>query len=439
MRVKEPLINAADLESVKTEIFALVQRYFRLFEEQKARQAPGIPLIDCPYGSDEVCESLDSLLSTFVTMGPKVCRFEEEFASYLGVKRAVMVNSGSSANLVALSVLSSPLTKDPIKPGDEVIVPAVTWSTSIWPILNIGAIPVLVDVELHTYNLDPAEVRKAITKKTKAIMPVHLLGNPCDMAAVRAIARQHGLRVMEDACESHGAELNGVKVGTMGDIGTFSFFFSHHITTIEGGMVVTNSEKFAELAKALRAHGWIRELKNREALRKKYKRIDHRFLFIHSGFNFRPTDIQGAFGVQQIKRLEEFIAIRRTNAAYWTEELARYSRHLSLPQERPGTRHVSFAYPVMVKPRAPFTKDQLVAFLEGKGIETRQIEGGNMAEQPGLKLFKHRRVGSLKNANLIQRNGFFIGNHQGIGPERRKYLINCVSQFMRSISNGGES
>ncbi|MBI3939303.1 MAG: DegT/DnrJ/EryC1/StrS family aminotransferase [Acidobacteria bacterium] len=419
------------LESTRQNIFSLVRRYFRLFEAQKVVR--GIPLIDCPYGSEEVCEALDSLLSTRVTMGAKVRRFEEEFASYLGVKRAVMVNSGSSANLVALSVLASPLVKNPIKPGDEVIVPAVTWSTSIWPIINVGAVPVLVDVEMDGYNLDPAEVRKAITRKTKAIVPVHLLGNPCDMGAVKSIAREHGLHIMEDTCEAHGAELKGKKAGTLGDLGTFSFFFSHHITTVEGGMLVTNNEPYAEIAKSLRAHGWIRELKNEQALRKRYRQIDPRFLFIHSGFNFRPTEVQGAFGLQQMKRLEEFIEIRRSNAAFWTEELRRFSRRLALPRERPGTRHVSFAYALMVKRGAPFTKDQLADFLERKGIETRQIEGGNMAEQPGLKLFKHRRVGSLKNARFILRNGFFLGNHQGIGDQQREYLVRCIHQFMRSI------
>jgi CDP-6-deoxy-D-xylo-4-hexulose-3-dehydrase len=195
-------------------------------------------------------------------MGKKVQTFERMFAEFIGVKNAVMVNSGSSANLVALSVLTNRAIKNRIKRNDEVITPAVTWSTTLFPIINVGAVPVLVDVNLETYDIDTSEMEKAITHKTKAIMPVHLLGNPCDMKKIMEIAEDHNLFVIEDACEAHGAEFNGKKVGGFGDLATFSFFFSHHISTIEGGMVITNNEKYAELAKSLRAHGWIRELKN---------------------------------------------------------------------------------------------------------------------------------------------------------------------------------
>ena len=225
-----------------------------------------IPLMVPSYGWEEVCEALDSLLDTQVTMGEKVKRFEAMFAEYIGVRFAIMVNSGSSANLLALSILTNPVLKNRIRPGDEIITPAVTWATTIYPIINCGAIPVLVDVDLETFNINVEEIKKAITDKTRAIMPVHLLGNPCDMDKIMEIAREHDLYVIEDACEAHGAEFKGQQVGSFGDMATFSFFFSHHISTIEGGMVLTNNEELAELAKALRVFGCVRDIKNKDEI-----------------------------------------------------------------------------------------------------------------------------------------------------------------------------
>jgi len=194
-------------------------------------------------------------------------------------------------------------------------------------------------------------------------------------------------------------------------------------------MVLTNNEEYAELAKSLRAHGWIRELKNRKEISKKYKEIDERFLFINIGYNVRPTEIQGAFGIHQIKKLDKFIEIRRDNARYWTEKLKRYSDYLLVPEERKGTKHVWFGYPITVKPTAPFTRKELVNFLEQKGIETRPIMAGNIAEQPVMKLFKYRKVGNLNNSKNIMRNSFFFGNHQGIGKTEREYIADCISKF----------
>jgi CDP-6-deoxy-D-xylo-4-hexulose-3-dehydrase len=419
--------------------FGQISALIRTYMERQKAQVPfvagetRIPLSVPTYGVEEVVEALDSLVTTWVTMGKKVRAFERLFAEYLGVGHALMVNSGSSANLLALSALANPAREEPLRLGDEVITPAVTWATTVFPILNVGAVPVLVDVELESYNLDPDAVERAITPRTRAILLVHLLGNPCEMDHLQDIARSHNLYLVEDACEAHGAEYHHRKVGTFGHLSTFSFFFSHHISTIEGGMVITGDEPLAELCRALRAFGWVRDLKDREELSRQHQEIDPRFLFVNSGFNLRPTEIQGAFGIHQIGRLEAFIQGRRDNAAYWTETLGEFEDYLILPRERPGTRHVWFGYPVTVRPEAPFSRRDLVRFLEDRGLETRPIMAGNMAEQPAMRLYPHRTVGSLANAHLIMRQSFFFGNHQGIGTEEREAVVDYFREFFGQV------
>ncbi|MDD5038457.1 MAG: aminotransferase class I/II-fold pyridoxal phosphate-dependent enzyme [Dehalococcoidales bacterium] len=416
---------------IKENIDGLVQQYFA--SRKPAPFIPGktrIPLNIPSFGYEEVNEAIDSLLTTRVTMGEKVKQFERLFADYIGVKYAVMVNSGSSANLLALSILTNPGIENSIRPGDEIITPAVTWATTVFPIINCGAVPVLVDIDPDNFNISLEGIRKAITDKTRAIMPVHLLGNPCSMDGLMKIAREHNLFVIEDACEAHGAEFKGQKAGSFGDMSTFSFFFSRHITTIEGGMVLTDNEEYAELAKALRAHGWIRDLKAKNVLARKYGDIDPRFLFTNIGYNFRPMEIQGGFGIHQMKKLERFIDIRRDNAAFWHEKLKPYSNYFSLHEERADTRHVWFGYPLTVSPKAPFTRQELVDFLESKQVETRPIMAGNIDEQPVMRLFNYRKVGNLPNSRLVMRNAFFFGNHQGIGKKERTAIVSYIEEFM---------
>lgn len=409
----------------------LTKDYFH--QKEKGKFIPGRTKIflNIPtYDWEEVCEVVESLLSTWVTMGKKVKQFENTFAEYIGVRHAIMVNSGSSANLLALSILSNPLVPNRIEYGDEVIAPAVTWITTIWPIINCGAIPVLVDVDLETFNINLEQLERAITEKTKAIFPVHMLGDPAQMEEIMNIAKKRSLFVLEDACEAHGAEIEGKKVGSFGDLATFSFFFSHHISTVEGGMVLTDNEEYAELAKSLRAFGWIRDLRDRDELANKYKDIDSNFLFTNIGYNFRPTELQGAFGIHQIKRLDGFIQRYQENAAFWNQSLKKYGDYLWLHEARKGTKHVWFNYPVTVNPAAPFSKEDLVDFLRGKGVETRPIEAGNIDEQPAMKLFPYRKVEELPNARLIMRNSFFWGNHHGIGQEEREAIVSYVEEFM---------
>jgi CDP-6-deoxy-D-xylo-4-hexulose-3-dehydrase len=391
---------------------------------------PRLPLHVPSYGADEVNEAIGSLLTTRVTMGDKVRRFEALWAEYLGVAEAVMVNSGSSANLVMAAALVNPAFPRPLVPGDEVIVPAVAWSTTYFPLVNVGLVPVLVDVDLDTFTIDPAAAARAVGPRTRALLPVHLLGNACDMRALAALAARHDLVIVEDTCEAHGAKFEGKMVGTFGSMGSFSFYFSHHISTIEGGMVVTDDPALADLARMLRAHGWTRDVKRKPTIVD--PPIDERFLFVNLGYNLRPMEVQGAFGLHQVAKLEPFIKTRRDNVDFWNAGLRRHARWLreSPGRDGNGSRSVWFGYPITVRPEAPFSRDELVRFMEAKGIATRPIMAGNFRDQPAIGLFPHRIAGPLPNAELVMRQSFFIGNHHAISERDRAYVVDCVDEFM---------
>jgi dTDP-4-amino-4,6-dideoxygalactose transaminase len=421
---------AESRQALAGHIRALVQSYFTL--PAPAADGARLPLHVPSYGADEVNEAIEALLSLRVTMGERVRRFETLWAEYVGARHAVMVNSGSSANLVAAAVLVNPAFPGRLAPGDEVLVPAVAWSTTYFPLVNAGLVPVLVDIELPTFTLDPAAAERAVGPRTRAIMPVHLLGNPCDMRALGALARRHGLLMIEDACEAHGARFEGRTVGTFGAMGTFSFYFSHHISTIEGGMVVTDDDRAADLARMLRAHGWTRDVQAKPEVAN--PGIDDRFLFVNLGYNLRATEVQGAFGIHQVPKLEEFIRVRRANVEEWNGALRKWSQWLMECPGRDGggSRSVWFGYPITVRPGAPFTRDQLARFLEDKGIETRPIMAGNFRDQPAIDLFEHRIAGPLTNAELVMQQSFFIGNHHAIGARERRYVVEAIDEFMRA-------
>ena len=386
-----------------------------------------LPLMMPTFGPDEILEALDSMTDMQITMGPKVKMFESAFAGYLGLNHAIMVNSGSSANLLALSVLSNPALPDRIRPGDEIIVPAVTWSTTIFPVFNIGAKPVLVDVD-SDYLLDIELAKEMIGPKTKAIMPVHLLGNVCDMKALSDLAEDHGLFLIEDTCEALGSETGGRKAGAYSHFSTFSSYFSHHITTGEGGMLCTSDPRLADLALIMRAHGYTRHSLRREEYEKENPGIDPRFLFVNTGFNFRPMEIQGAFGIHQMKKLEGFIGRRIEIGRKMLSGLKPYEDKLILPREKPGTRHSWFAFPLTIREGAGFAREDLVAHLEKSGIETRPLVCGNLADQPALKYFDFGKSG-LSNSENIMRNSLYIGIHPNVSDEAIGKVVEAFSSF----------
>lgn len=392
-----------------------------------------IPLAVPPFGTDEVLEALESLLTKQTTMGKKVKKFEDLFSNYIGTKFSLMVNSGSSANLLALTILSNPyFGKNRIDYGDEVITPAVTWSTTVYPIVNVGAIPNFVDVKLNDFNIDIDKIESAISNKTKAIMIVHLLGCPCDILEIKKIAKKHNLWLIEDSCEAHGARFKGKHVGSFGDISTFSFFASHHITTMEGGMVSTNNKKICEIGKSIRAFGWTRDMSKKKEIEKKHPYVDPRFLFVNIGYNFRPTELQGGFGIHQITKLDNYVDIRIENAEYWNRIFSNLSEYIITPKINPNRKNSYLFYPLTVVKNKFFTKDELVRYLEKNGIETRPIMTGNIVEQPVSKLFKFKVTGDLENSRYIMRNSFAIGNHHEINESKRKFIANIITRFIEN-------
>jgi CDP-6-deoxy-D-xylo-4-hexulose-3-dehydrase len=310
-----------------------------------------------------------------------------------------------------------------------VIVPAVTWSTTIFPLQQLGLVPVLVDVNPETLNLTVEGVEAALSRKTRGIVPVHLLGNPCPMPEIMALARRRGLAVIEDCCEAHGAKVGERLVGSFGDLGTFSFFFSHHITTMEGGMLTTRTRALLPILVSQRAHGWVRGRADEAALRRRHADIDPRFLFVTTGFNVRPTELNAAFGLHQLPQLESFIAARRRNHARWMDALSAYDDLFVLQRERPVTRHSAFGFSILIRRSAPFDRATMMRFLEARGVETRPIAGSNMARQPGLRLWPFR-IGAkrLAGADWVHTHGLFVGNHADVTPAQREHFVRVVAQ-----------
>ncbi len=393
-------------------------------------KSPLVKLHEATYDADEINAVVDCLLNIEVTMGPRVRRFEDEFCRKYGHKNAVMCNSGSSANLLAIAAMANPVTKDRLKPGDEVIVPALCWSTTVWPLIQMQLVPVIVDVDLETLNLDLNEVERAITPKTKALMIVPIYGNPCDMDAVAALCRRRGLQLIEDSCESLGATYKGRHVGSFGRVGQFSFYYSHHITTLEGGMVVTDDDGLAETLRVLRAHGWVREMRNPTPHVDAHPDIDPKFLFVNLGYNLRATEPQGAMGSLQLKKLDRCIRIRRDNAAYFRKALAAHDAFFGHVAEQKNGKSSWFGYPMRVKKGAPFKQRDVVAFLRSRGLEMRPLNAGNIAGQPAMKLYEHRVAGALPRANEVWKSGFTFGNHQHVSKAAREYIVQQVNAFV---------
>jgi len=404
---------------------------------------------DVNFDEKEALRLIRVLLSGWITQGPETVQFEKDFAEYYGVKHAIAVNSGSSANLVALaSLCHKSLGHRRIKPGDEVITSPVTFPTSVFPIVQMGAVPVFVDVDPDTLCMDPDLVPRAISDKTKAILPVHLLGHPFDMRRLlyllSGVVPPLGLWIIEDACESHGAMIwDDVlrKVGSFGDFGTFSFFAAHHMTTGEGGMLITNSDHLADLARSIRAFGRVievaRDPQSAQTLGQRYKEIspklgsfDVRQTFDKLGYALKTTDLQSALGIEQLKKLDGFIEARRRNAQYLLKQLRPYEDLIQLPVEKPWARHTYHHFFIIVHEDSPFSRLELVNHLEKNGIETRPIEAGNIVDQPCMEDVKYKVVGDLKNARHVRKNGLFIGVHPSLSQEELDWIVKTLINFL---------
>ena len=360
------------------------------------------------WGEEELDAIRGVMASGHFTMGERVREFEAAFAAYFGTRFAVMVNSGSSANLIATAALF--FTKDrPLQRGDEVIVPAISWSTTYHPLQQYGLKLRFLDVELDSLNMDVSQLEKALTPRTRAIVGVSILGNPAALDVMRRFADAHGLYFIEDNCESMGAELNGTVCGTFGDLGTFSFFFSHHISTIEGGMVVTNSEELCHLLKSIRAHGWTRDVPvDSPIFERKSTDFFEAYNFILPGYNVRSTELNAAVGLVQLKKLPDFIARRRENLALFQSLFGHDDRFII---QKENGKSSSFCFPIILDPKRAAQREQVLKALSQADIGHRIITGGNFLRHDVIKYYDYECVGDIVNANIAHDHGFFTGNH----------------------------
>ncbi len=370
------------------------------------------PLGYITWGADEVMAALECLLEQSTTMWTKTEAFEGKFAQYLGADSAVMVNSGSSADLVMmLAARESGL----LKRGDEILIPAVTWPTQVWAAVEAGFSVKLVDVDPSTLNTSAAMFEAAITPKTKALFITHLMGNVCEMDRIQELADKHGLLIFEDCCEALGASFDGRKVGTFGKASAFSFFASHHISTLEGGMIATSDPGFADACRLMRAHGWARDLKCRlsdvDVLSRYGVAEDPRYLFLSMGFNFRPTELNAAFGLIQLQKLDALNAQRNANAAKVSTGFRFTNGHVvaGLMPHSYKSQPAWMALPFVLREGLPYTRKDVREYLERYGVDTRPIVGGNLARHPAFWKYREMVSGPLPGADEIHERGFYCG------------------------------
>ena len=369
------------------------------------------PLASASWGQEEHAAMQRVIASGMFTMGANVLAFEHDFATYIGSQYCVMVNSGSSANLLMVAALFYTQNgKLKLNRGDEIIVPAVSWSTTYYPLYQYGLKIKFVDIDLNTLNYDLEQLEKAITDKTKAIMAVNLLGNPNDFDRINQIIDGRNILLVEDNCESMGAKYKGKMAGTFGVMGTFSSFFSHHISTMEGGLIVTDDEELYQILLSLRAHGWTRNLpkNNLVCSEKSDDPFEESFRFILPGYNVRPLELSGALGIEQVKRLPHLITERRRNGKLLQEALI---NHPDIMIQQETGESSWFGFSLVIRKESQLTRKELVNKLNELGFECRPIVTGNFAKNEVVKYFDSEIYGVLNNADYIDSNGLFIGNH----------------------------
>jgi len=362
------------------------------------------PLTNTVLDNDDIKSGVKVLKSKWITMGRETLNFENTFSKKISNRPSIMVNSGSSANLLIFQCLINPKVKK-LKKDDEVLIPAICWSTSLWPIIQSGLKVKFVDIDPKTLNLDLDNFEKKITKKTKALMLVHAMGNCADMEKIVRICKKKKIILIEDACEALGSKYKGKQLGTFGDFSSYSFFYSHHITSGEGGMVCSKSKKDADVIRTLRSHGWHRAISNKKS---------NSWSFINSGFNLRPTDISASIGNSQLKKLKKISLIRQQNFKSIRSALLddkRYSNKFDIIEENINNKIVWFGIPIILKSTEKNYKNKVTNKLNKFGIDTRPLISGNFAKQPAIKLYKLNIKSNLKYANFIDKNSFFIGLH----------------------------
>jgi len=398
------------------------------------------------YDEKEMMSLVDSSLDFWLTSGRYAKEFEKNLAEFLGVEYCLLTNSGSSANLLAISTLTSKKLGDKrLKPGDEVITVACGFPTTVNPIIQNQLIPVFVDVNLKTYDIKVDELEKAITDKTKAIFVAHTLGNPFNLNEVVRIAEKHNLWLIEDNCDALGSKYNGKFTGTFGHIATISFYPAHQITMGEGGALVTNDLTLKRIIMSFR--DWGRDcfcepgMDNTCLKRFSWKLgdlpygYDHKYIYSHIGYNLKVTDMQAAIGVEQLKKLPEFINKRRENFSSLYNGLKKFKEYLILPEANENSEPCWFGFPILIKNEAPFSRTDIVKFLESNKIATRMLFGGNLIKQPAYEGVNYRIANNLNNTDIIMNNLFWIGVYPGIDENMIKYILSIFEKFLNPYEN----
>jgi CDP-6-deoxy-D-xylo-4-hexulose-3-dehydrase len=434
----------SDLERLQKEIFDRVTQYYQLAHADQ-EFTPGETRLGYAgrvWDEREMVNMVDAILEFWLTAGRFAQQFERKLGSFLNVREVVPVNSGSSANLVAITALTSKRLEHPLIPGDQVITPAVTFPTTLAPILQNNLVPVFVDCELGTYNIDLSQLDLALTDRTRAIVFAHTLGNPVNMERVMAFARQHNLYVVEDTCDALGSAFDGKMCGTFGHYGTLSCYPAHHITMGEGGAVFTQSPHLAKIARSIRDWGrdcWCGyDNPPQGTCGKRFEweipglpgGYDHRYYYTEIGYNLKLTDVQAAMGVAQMEKLPSFIAARKRNFRWLYEGLKPYERFLILPTWHEKADVSWFAFPITVRPEAPFTRADLTRWLESKKIETRLLFAGDIRRQPAYVDIPHLVAGELRNSEQVLRGSFFVGVYPGLDRVRIEYMLEMFEHFL---------
>jgi len=422
-----------------------------IFRNKKNDFIPGkskVQYAGAVYGEEEVSAMVDSILDGWFGVGKQAYSFETKLSRYLGAKECILTNSGSSANLVAVATLCSRQAKNRLMPGDEVITPACTFPTTLNPLLQNGLKPVLLDVELGTYNINAENLHAALSEKTRLIMLPHTLGNPNEMDAIMDFAKERNLLVIEDACDALGSTYRGKALGSFGTMGTVSFYPAHHITMGEGGAVVVNDPGLGQTARSIRDWGRACTCQTckvstdhdyRCPMRFEFKTgtlpagYDKRYIYTNIGYNLKPVEFQAAMGIEQLKRLPDFIKMRNNNFRKLYGFFSEYSEWFILPHALQGADPAWFAFPLTITEKAPFDRRILLSFLEKNNIEARLLFAGDITKQPAYKDLRLKVSGRLDNCSTILERSFFLGVYPGLDEARMDYMLNCLERFFKDV------
>lgn len=438
---------SASSDRLREQIRSLVAEYY-LDAFSQDQFAPGesvIPVTGKTFDAAELQSLVDSALDFWLTTGRFAAQFESEFARFIGVRFASLLNSGSSANLVAVAALTSPkLGSRRLQAGDEIITVAAGFPTTVNPIIQCGMVPVFIDIEIPSYNVDVRQLEAALSPRTRCVMLAHTLGNPFDVSAVTDFVKRHDLWLIEDCCDAIGSTYAGKNVGTFGHLATASFYPAHHITMGEGGCVLTDTPQLKTLVESFRDWGrdcWCDPGKD-NTCGKRFEwtlgslpsGYDHKYIYSHVGYNLKATDLQAAVGVAQLKKLPAFIGKRKRNFARLREGLSSLQEFFVLPEATLNSEPSWFGFPILVREEAPFARADVVRFLEGRKIATRPLFGGNLVRQPAYEEAPHRIVGDLANSDRVMNRLFWIGVYPGLTTQMLNYVVETFQLIPRALA-----